>query len=132
MTNYDLSKSIEELEGEIWPPPNYSSFLVLRCHELREKNLQEFSAEDLRLMIGQSIGLKFLIPLAIDFLEKNPFVSGDHDFGDLLCAVLSVDKKFWKENMPQYYRFLEVSAGLESTLKMVGESLKKFEEGEKL
>ena len=79
-------------------------------------------------MIRQSIGLKFLIPFAIDVLEKNPFVSGDHYFGDLLCAVLSVEKKFWMESVQQYYRFLEVTGGLEYSLGMVRENLKKFEE----
>ena len=128
MTNYDLNKSIEELEGEVWPPPNYSSFLVLRCHDLRKKPVQDFSVEDLRLMIGQNVGLKFLIPVAINVLEKNPFFSGDHYFGDLLCAVLSVEKKFWMENEPQYYRFLEVTGGLDYSLRIVIENLKKFEE----
>lgn len=128
MKNHDLSKSIEELEGEFWPPANYPSYLVTKCHELRKKPLKDFSAEDLRLMIGQNRGLKFLIPLAIDALEKDPFFSGDYYNGDLLCAVLSVKKEFWIEDMQQYYRLLEITGGLEHSLRIVMENLKKFEE----
>lgn len=53
MLNYDLNKTLDELEGETWGEPEFNSSLVIRCDELRRKPLKDFSVEDLRLMIGQ-------------------------------------------------------------------------------
>ena len=48
-------------------------------------------------MIGQNIGLNYLIPLAIEQLQRDPLVAGDYYPGDLLAAVLHVDSAFWQE-----------------------------------
>lgn len=50
-------KTLEELDGEKWGEPSYDSYLVTNCHRLRRIPLKDFSVEDLRLMIGQGIGL---------------------------------------------------------------------------
>jgi len=41
-------------------------------------------------MIGQGIGLRFLLPRALEELQKNPFAEGDFFEGDLLVAVAGV------------------------------------------
>lgn len=84
--------TIEKLEGVVWSEPTYDSQLVVRCHELRKIPLNEFSTGDLRIMIGQQIGLPYLIPLAIEELSKNLLVEGDFYEGDLLktCWQLTV------------------------------------------
>jgi len=46
-------------------------------------------------MIGQSIGLEHLIPLALENLRADPFAEGDCYGGDLLQNVLSVSPDFW-------------------------------------
>jgi contact-dependent growth inhibition (CDI) system CdiI-like immunity protein len=51
--------------------------------------------EDLRIMIGQNIGLSYLLPLAIEQLQHDPLVAGDFYPGDLLEAVLRVEPSFW-------------------------------------
>lgn len=79
--------SLEQLEKDVWPEPEYNSHLVTTCHKLRKKSLSDFSIEDLRIMIGQGIGLKFLLPKAVDILKENPFAEGDFYAGDLLVAV---------------------------------------------
>ena len=40
-------------------------------------------------MIGQNIGLNFLIPLALDELKQNILAEGDFYEGDLLKSVLT-------------------------------------------
>lgn len=77
-------KTLDELEGVVWGPPNYDSHLVETCHRLRTKPIGEFGVEDLRIMIGQNIGLPYLLPLALDRLEENRWASGDFYPGDLL------------------------------------------------
>jgi len=45
-------------------------------------------------MIGQEIGLDYLMPLALTELEKDPMVEGDLYPGDLLGYVKGRDKYF--------------------------------------
>ena len=85
MTNEHLT--LEQLEADVWPEPDVHSHLVTTCHRLRKKPLSDFSTEDLRIMLGQSIGAKHLLPRAIEILRKNPFAEGGFYEGDLLVAV---------------------------------------------
>ncbi|MCB1067416.1 MAG: hypothetical protein KDK56_04440 [Simkania sp.] len=95
--HFNTKKSLQELENSNWGEPKYPSHLVTECHRLRRVPLEEFTVENLRIMIGQNISLHFLIPLAIEYLEKDPLISGDMFEGDLLLAVLRSDPKFWEE-----------------------------------
>jgi len=95
MSDSDRSKSLQHLEGQDWGEPTYDSHLVTECHRLRRIPLHEFTAENLRIMIGQQIGLPYLIPLALEMLRGNPFTAGDLYEGDLLAAVLRADSRFW-------------------------------------
>ncbi|MEM7102791.1 MAG: contact-dependent growth inhibition system immunity protein [Bacteroidota bacterium] len=91
-------KSLENLEKHIWPAPDpdEGSYLILTCNKLRKQQLKDFSIEDLRIMIGQEIGLRFLIPLAIEQLHENILVEGDLYEGDLLKNVLVSDPEYWQ------------------------------------
>lgn len=92
-----LSKSLENLEKSVWPPldPSEDSDLIRTCNALRKKQLKDFTIEDLREMIGQDIGLEYLIPLALEKLNENILTEGDYYEGDLLKSVLTSDKKYW-------------------------------------
>lgn len=97
--NNGKHKSLENLEKKFWPPLNSDegSYLVRTCNLLRKKPLKDFTTEDLRIMIGQDIGLKYLIPIAIDILKSNILDEGDLYEGDLLKNVLTSDKNYWKD-----------------------------------
>lgn len=101
-----LTKTLEELEECDWGEPDYPSYLVQTCHRLRRRRLQDFTTEDLRIMIGQGIGLEYLVPLAIQDLERNPLAEGDFYPGDLLHNVLSVPVDFWQAR-PDLKRTME-------------------------
>ena len=89
-------QTLEELEGDIWPAaPEDSSPIVARCHALRRTPLANLSAGDCRTLITQGIGERFLVPLALSYLEKNPLLEGDYYQGDLLVAMMRIEKKFW-------------------------------------
>jgi len=91
-----MTKSFEALEKDYWGEPKYGSHLTTTCHRLRKIQLKDFETEDLRIMIGQNIGLKYLIPLAIKTLEENILADGDFYEGDLLKSVLTSDIEYWK------------------------------------
>lgn len=94
-------KTLENLEKDYWRNKDYDSHLVRRCHELRKLPLNNFTTEDLRIMIGQQISLDYLIPLALEVLTIDLFAEGDFFEGDLLKNVLAIKTQFWDNN--KYY-----------------------------
>jgi hypothetical protein len=104
------NSSIEELENDPWPQPNFDSHLVLECHRLRKLQLRLFTVENFRIMLGQDIGSRYLVPIALERLEANPLVAGDFYPGDLLCAVLSLPREFWSANPELRTRVAAVAA----------------------
>jgi hypothetical protein len=95
-------QSVQELEGEDWREPKYDSHLVSTIYRLRRKPLDQFTHEDLRIMIGQGVGLEFLMPLAIEVLQRDALASGDFYPGDLLAAVSRVEEGFWHRHTDWY------------------------------
>lgn len=100
--NFDRRKSLQELESEDWGEPELSdSSLIKTCMRLRRVPLQDFTTENLRIMIGQKISLCFLVPLALEKLDEDPLAEGDFYAGDLLNAVLSVPESYWRLHTEQ-------------------------------
>ena len=91
----DRTRTLDELDPPAWGEPDFHSHLVRTCHALRRKPIGEFSVEDLRIMIGQQIGLPWLVPMALEVLEHDPLAEGDYYPGDLLHNVLTVEPAFW-------------------------------------
>jgi hypothetical protein len=95
MSEFDHAKTLQELEGEDWGEPEFESHVVTNAYRLHRVPLREFTVEDLRFMIGQQFGLRYLIPIALEHLRADPFAGGDCCEGDLLAAVLRADSRFW-------------------------------------
>jgi hypothetical protein len=108
MCSVDRTKSLQELEGQDWGEPTYDSHLVRTCHVLRRKPLDQFTVEDLRIMIGQGISLPILVPLAIERLEEEPLVAGNIYEGDLLAAVAKIEEGFWTNRASLLERMRQV------------------------
>ena len=108
----DRSKSIEQLERNIWSEPDVKTSLIVKCHQLRKIPIKDLSIEDLRILIGQQIGLKFILPVALEIVEENPFVGGDMYAGDLLFAIGSIDKEFWESDEDLNNRLVEIKDNL--------------------
>jgi hypothetical protein len=113
---FNLNNTLEELENDKWgTAPENSTRLVTAILELRKKPLKDFTVEDLRITIGQSFSLEFLIPLAITELKQNILAEGDFYEGDLLQNVLSSNVNFWKNN---YDHWLTVKSLFESNRRL--------------
>ncbi|MEV0304291.1 contact-dependent growth inhibition system immunity protein [Streptomyces prasinus] len=92
-------RSLEELERDRWPAPSADATrLVATAHTLRRRPIGELTVEDMRLLIGQDIGLPHLLPLALEVLRDNPMAEGDMYEGDLLSAVLTRNPAVWTES----------------------------------
>jgi hypothetical protein len=129
----DLSQCLDELDPPAWGPPSYSSQLVRACHRLRTVPLEDFQTEDFRILIGQGFSLTWLLPLAVELLEREPLIEGDYFPGDLLLNVLRVEERFWEERADLEgrltvlcRRFSAVPHGLNEVPEEVGEALKAY------
>lgn len=97
-------RTLTQLEDEDWGEPTYPSYVVTNSHRLRNKLLREFTAEDLRFMLGQQISLPVLMPMALDVLDADPFAGGDMYEGALLNMAVRVNPKFWRDHPTLWYR----------------------------
>ena len=86
-------RTLDELEGVSSVAGD--SYLLSEMRRLRRVPLREFRLEDLRLLIGQSIGLSYLVPMALSHLQEHPLASGHFYPGDLLKQLMAVDEAFW-------------------------------------
>jgi hypothetical protein len=124
-----MTKSLKQLEaipdpttgGEDWP-----SALVSTCKRLYEKPLQDFTIEDLRIMIGQEIGLEFLVPIALERLADNPFQQGDYYPGDLLMNLLRLPAGFWHKHPDLRWELAAIVQGTASTIETLLPEIKRF------
>ena len=104
----DNNKSIEELENDYWGDPTFNSYVITTCHKARQKPLKLLSNEEIRCLIGQKIGLKFLLPIAIDILKNTPFIDVTYFEGDLLLTVLRLDIEDWNQNPNELNHFMVI------------------------
>ena len=104
MADLDVeTRTLDELDPPAWgPPPPDATGLVRKCHALRQKPLADFEPGDLRVMIGQEISLRFLVPRALVLLEANHLIEADSYPGDLLLMVLAIDKAYWQEHVREW------------------------------
>jgi CDI immunity proteins len=124
-----MGQTLEQLENEVWGEPEYHSHLVLTCHSLRKKPIDQFTVEDLRIMIGQDIGTEYLMPKALKILEFNSFAEGNYYPGDLLHSIMKLSKEYWEEHPEQLRQAkLLASKALQKLLEL--QSSKMLEEAE--
>ena len=124
MKEFDRTKSLQQLEQHDLGEATFDSYLVTTCHRLRRKPLDEFTVEDLRIMIGQKIGLPYLLPIALERLKDDPLAAGDYYPGDLLAMVVSADDSFWSTRPDLFRQIREI-------VRRVQEALPSMEEDER-
>lgn len=122
--------ALESLEQDCWeaPPPG-ATYLVRTVHRLRARPIGSLSPEELRIMIGQGVGLVHLVPVALERLAVDPLVEGDFYPADLLVAALRVGHEFWLAHPDDRRALREIVAGLDVARAdpVVTEALRAFE-----
>jgi hypothetical protein len=92
-----LSKSIAELEKVDWPKPRPDTPpIFVRCYELRKKRISTLNVQDLRVLIGQDVGLEYVLSMGLDEVERDPLVEAEHYKGDLLAVILRASSGFYE------------------------------------
>ena len=126
----DLTKSLKQLGAipdistgaEDWP-----SALVTTCKRLYDKPLKDFTTEDLRIMIGQKIGLEFLVPIALERLVENPFEQGDFYPGDLLMNLLRLPADYWHKHPDLRWELADTVQDAASAIDTLSPEIKRFQ-----
>jgi hypothetical protein len=128
-------KSICELEGWNWkdpiPTPGDSSGTELRFYRLHRTPIKDLEVGDLRFLIGQNSALEYLVPLAFDWLRKDPFLDSEYYPGDLLCSLFLINDEpnYWTSHADQrelLVKMYEEQKGRLPTEEMSFDSMKKI------
>ncbi|MEU5325028.1 contact-dependent growth inhibition system immunity protein [Streptomyces parvus] len=125
----DRSKTIEQLEGIEWPdPPSDGTGLVKAVHNLRKRPINLLTAWDMSRLIGQDVGIPWLLPVALEHLRETATdqpTGGFYD-DDLLTAVLTRQSPVWQPN-PQWATDLkEIISLLEDISPNIRENVQRF------
>lgn len=116
-------RTLDQLEGADWGKPTYPSYVVTNAHRLRKVPLREFTPEDLRFMLGQQISLSILMPMALDVLEREPYLGGEMYPGALLTVALRVEPVFWREHQELWRRLDNVAGEVEDLARLLREDV---------
>ena len=102
------SQSLEELENDRWGEPEFGSYVVTTSHSARQKPINKLTDEEIRLLIGQKIGLKYLLPIAVKMVELCPDRMITFFPGDLMKCLLNLDNEDWKDNKDDMEQFRKI------------------------
>ena len=102
------NKTLETLENEKWGEPNFDSYLVTRTHQIRKIPLNQITLDDISMMLRQNFSLNFIVPLAIDNLDKTK-TPDEFDRKEILETLLEkVKMEFWQNNKQYFNQIKEV------------------------
>ncbi len=105
---FSRHKSLNDLLGIKSPEKtDFRSGLIVTVQKAYEKKLSDLTPSDLRIIVGQGFELDYVVPLAIEVLEKELFVDATYYEGDLLEFVLGITKQYWILN-PTEWEKLEI------------------------
>lgn len=92
-------KTLEHLEKDYWGKPTFDSYLVRRTHEIRKLPLSALTNDDIAMMLRQKFSLDYIVPLAIDLLQKDLLAFGENgNEGAIMDAILELPANFWNSN----------------------------------
>jgi aminoglycoside 6'-N-acetyltransferase len=81
--------SLQDLEQDDWGERDSGeTSLVRKVLRLRRVAIGALTVENLRILVGQGVGLAHLMPVLLPRLAENPLLEGDFCPGDVLSALL--------------------------------------------
>lgn len=86
--------TVNELEG-VSPLGPFPSSLTERIADVRKIPIGELDPSEARLLLSQHQGTTYVVPKALEFLEGDPWIQATFYPGDLLKAVLKLERVHW-------------------------------------
>ncbi|MFI0966420.1 contact-dependent growth inhibition system immunity protein [Streptomyces sp. NPDC021080] len=112
--HFDRDSSLEELEGLRWPaPPTDTTPMVRNVYELRGRPVATLEPHELARLIGQDVGLPWLLPPAVEILRDTAPKQAEGGWfdDDLLYAVITRKPEVWA-GVPESARELKEIVGV--------------------
>ncbi len=103
-----MNKSLEELENSYWKHNDFDSYVVQTVQAARKKPLSELTNEEIRVLTGQKVGLKYVLPMAVSLLKNDPLTEIRFFEGDLLECVLRLSPADWNDNPNELRKFRSI------------------------
>ncbi|MCT9009398.1 contact-dependent growth inhibition system immunity protein [Streptomyces rhizosphaerihabitans] len=125
----DRGSSVEELEGLRWPvPPADSTPMVRNVYELRRRPVATLEPHELARLIGQDVGLRWLLPLAVEILRSAApkRAEGGWFDDDLLYAVVTRKPEVWAAAPEPAHELRETVAALTDVSRHVRQDIDAF------
>ncbi|PKG43694.1 hypothetical protein CXF67_03630 [Psychroflexus sp. MES1-P1E] len=95
------SKSIEQLENNVWETPNeFLTDMIKRCYQYRKISISELTTDQMRLLISKKIGVYYLIGIILEKLKSNILAEGD-----FLVIVSIIPAEYWTKNKKYQLHF---------------------------
>ncbi len=104
--------TLKQLEGSV--ALKFKNFKILTPLEKRILNLHDnitlnkYTSDDLRFMILQGFGLASLIPIGFNLLKENLLIETSYYAGDLLSAIIKVNKTYWFDHEDEYFNLKQI------------------------
>lgn len=106
----DDPRTLEQIDGQDWGSPEAApTGMVARCLRLRRTPLRDFTVSDLRLLVSQQIGLRTLVPAALQLISIEPLLEADFYPGDLLSALLRIDQAYWSDSPAEQGQLVSIA-----------------------
>ncbi|MEY8042169.1 contact-dependent growth inhibition system immunity protein [Saccharopolyspora cebuensis] len=122
--------SLEQIENDAWgDPPQDATKLIATVHRLRRKPISALNDADLRVLVGQNVGLDTLMPRVLERLEHDPLLEADFYPGDLLTAVLAAPSSYWTAHPDHRTRIEHIIAGIDNPDPQLKADIEGFERG---
>lgn len=92
-------RTLEQIDGQNWGDPDAApTGMVARCLRLRRTPLKDLTEGDLRLLLSQQVGLRTLVPKALQLVSNEALLETEFYPGDLLSALLRIDNAYWSDS----------------------------------
>jgi hypothetical protein len=123
----DEQRTLDELEGENWGIPERApAGMIAKCFALPRTPLSMLGPGDLRLLTGQQIGLKYLVPKALELVADQPLQAADLYPGDLLSVLLRADNVFWAQHPTELHWLVSIAGSVARQYGTIVEACKHF------
>ncbi|MEV5543284.1 contact-dependent growth inhibition system immunity protein [Saccharopolyspora shandongensis] len=108
-------QSLEQIEGDAWGEPAVGATkMMVTVYRLRHTPIGALPDGDLRILVGQRVGLDVLMPRVLARLEQDPLLEGDFYEGDVLAAVLRIPANYWAAKPEQRARVERIITAVEN------------------
>ena len=101
-------RSVAELEGLRVDKGAYELGSQAWLSRALVSPIGQLGVPDLRLLVSHGRGVRHLMPVVLETLERTPFAAGDYGPGDLLTVTCLVEDAYWAAHATERARLLAV------------------------